>query len=289
MRNVAFFSIMAMLMATSASAATIYGVNGLARPLDGPDSLIMFDSSNPEGWTTIGSMNVNNIGFGGLDFDAEGNLWAYAAFYKSTGGAASGLYRVDPSTGNATLQGTPSNQSLQDLAYNPVDGQMYGVNTQGVITKLYRVDLTTGGTSLVGTFTGMPSDQHAMSFAIDSEGYYYVHDLTSEKIFKGNTLALTELYSLPENTNYSQGMTIDWAHDDMGYHNAVGQGEYPHYYSRLNTFTTDGSAYVLGPEFGPELPDGLPQVECGDLAINPIPEPASLLLLTFAAAVLRRR
>ena len=287
MRKTVLCAVVMFLAINVASAAVIYAPNGLARPTNGPDSLIMFDSADPASYVTIGSMGVADIGFGGMDFDREGNLWAYASFYKSTGGAAAGLYRVNTTTGQATLQGAASLQSLQDIAFNPVDNKMYGINTQGVVSRLYTINMTTGATSMIGTLTGLPSDQHLMGFAIDSQGNYYVQELTSDKIYKGAGLAMTELCTIPGDTNYSQGMTIDWSRDDMGYHNAVGQGVYPHYFSQLGTFTTSGN-YVLGPEFGPELPDGLPPVECGDLAIMPIPEPASFVLLAFAA-LLRRR
>lgn len=278
-----------LAVSAAADATVIYATNGLARPLDGPDTLIMFDSSNPSAYTTIGSMGVPNIGFGGLDFDRDGNLWAYASFYKSTGGAASGLYRVNPQTGEATVQGTLSSQSLQDLAYNPVDGQMYGINSQNNVSRLYRVDLTSGAVTPVGAFTGLPASNHVMSFAIDSQGVHYVHDLTADKIYKGVGLELAELYTLPQDTNFSQGMTIDWSRDDRGYHAAVGYGVYPHYFSQLNTFATDGSGYVLGPEFGLELPDGLPPVEAGDLAIRPIPAPGAAVAILAAAPLLGAR
>jgi hypothetical protein len=255
-----------------AGAAIVYAPNNLARPLDGPDELIMFDSSNPAAFTVIGSMNVPNIGFGGMDFDADGNLWAFASFFKNTGGAASGLYRVNTKTGQATVQGSIGLQPLEDIAFNPVDGQMYGVRTQGNITRLYRINLTTGAVTLFGVCTGVPEDSHAMSFAIDSTGHFYVHDIGVEKIYKSTapgSLTLAELYTIPQDTSFSQGMTIDWSRDNAGYHAAVGYGEFPHYFSQLNTFAADGSGYVLGPEFGPELDDGLPPVEAGDLAIEP--------------------
>ena len=277
-----------LVLAASASATTLYAPNGLARPLDGPDTLIMFDSANPAGFTTIGSMNVPNIGFGGMDFDRGGNLWAYASFYKSTGGAAGGLYRVNMATGAATPQGTLSPQSLQDLAFNPTNDTMYGINTQGTVTKLYTVNLTSGAVAAVGTFTGLPAVQHSMGLAIDSSGDFYVQDLESDRIYTGAGLALTQLYQLPQDCNFSQGMTIDWSRDNRGYHGAVGYGNYPHYFSQLNTFAIDGSNYALGPDFGPELPDGLPPVEPGDLAIMPVPEPAAFLLLTLGM-LLRRR
>jgi hypothetical protein len=92
--------------------AQAFATNHLSGNSDDSDALIMFDPSDPSGYTTVGSMGVPNIGFSGLDFDANGNLWAYASYYKSTGGAASGLYSVDPSTGQATAVGQ-SFQSLQ--------------------------------------------------------------------------------------------------------------------------------------------------------------------------------
>ncbi len=288
MRTTIVCTAAALLLVAAAPAVTIYAPNNLARPTDGPDALITFDSANPAGFTTIGSMGVPNIGFGGMDFDRSGNLWAYASFYKNTGGAAGGLYRVNMATGAATPQGTLATQSLQDIAFNPVNNTMYGINTQTNVTKLYSINLTTGAVTAAGTFTGLPAVQHAMSFAIDSTGAYYVHDIEADKIYKGTGLALTPLYDLGRNTNFSQGMGIDWSRDNTGYHAAIGYGDYPHYFSQLNTFAPDGSSYVWGPDFGPELPDGLPPVEAGDVAIVPVPEPAALALLALGLLIRRR-
>ncbi len=262
-----------LLMAGVASAGPLaYAPNSLYSTLPNQDDLIVFDVDDPAGYTVIGPMGHDNIGFGGLEFDADGNLWAWASFYRSTGGAASGLYSVDVNTGLATPVGN-SPQSLEDLAYNPVDGRMYGVRTQGTTTRLYTVNLTTGVASLVGTVTSNPPIQRAMGLAIDSQGAFYIHDMSLDAIFKGTGLAFELLHSIPQDTNYSQGMTIDWSRDDTGYHAAVGQGEYPNYFSQLNTFTTDGSAYTLGDPFGPLIDGGdgffYPPVECGDVAIPP--------------------
>jgi hypothetical protein len=278
------------LLAAVSNAATVYAMNGLARPLEGQDALIMFDSSNPSGYTTIGTTGINNIGFGGLDFDESGNLWAYASYFKNTGGASAGLYKINTATGAATLQGNAGLQSLQDMAWNPVDNTMYGINSQNNVSRLYKVNLNSGVVSPVGILQGLPTAQHVMSFAIDSTGNFYIHEMNSDRIYKGSTLSLSQLYQLPSDTNFSQGMTIDWSNGNTGYHAAVGYGVYPHYFSRLNTFTTDGTSYVEGAEFGPELPDGLPPVECGDLAIRPIPTPSTaLVVLGLAPMVMRRR
>lgn len=262
------------LAVTPAPAVIAYAPNGLPRPypFDSPDELIRFDTDDPASFEIIGSMVVPEIGFGGMEFDRNGNLWAYASFYKATGGAASGLYSVNIQTGEATVQGTLSHQPLEDLAFNPVDNQMYGIRTQNLICRLYRVNLTTGATTLVGQFTGLSTHPHLQGFAIDSAGHYYVHDVDADKIYSGSGLELTELYTLPVDTNFSQGMGIDWSRGNQGYHAAVGYGEYPNYFATINPFAIDGSSYVVGPDFGPnEMYNGwgFPLVEPGDIAIVP--------------------
>jgi hypothetical protein len=285
-----------MLFAVAADAAIVYAPNGLPRPypFDGPDQLVMFDSDDPTGYTVVGSMGVDDIGFGGMDFDADGNLWAYASTYKSTGGAASGLYSVNIETGQATVQGTLSTQAMDDLAFNPVDGKMYGIRSQFTATRLFSIDLETGATTYEGTFSGIESSIHqVVGLAIDSQGNLFVHDVGMDTIYKsGSDLNLSAFYDVFQDTSYSQGMGIDWSGDDTGYHAAVGRGEYPNYFCTLNTFASDGSSYVNGPEFGPnEMVGGYgyPVLQPGDLAVMPVPEPTSVLLLVLGAACCCRR
>ena len=249
---------------------TAYAPNALPRPFpfSGPDELVRFDTDNPSAYEVVGSMGVNNIGFGGMEFDADGNLWAYASLYKDTGGAASGLYTVDTASGQATLVGN-SYQSLDDLAYNPADGKMYGIRSQGADMRLYSINLATGATTHEGNFTGMPSTPRAIGLAIDSDGNYYIHDNNVDIIYKSNGWAMSELVlAAPRTLPIRRAMTIDWSRDDTGYHAAVGQGVYPDYFSQINTFATDGSSYVLGPDFGPNeyfagSAYGFPPVEPG--------------------------
>jgi hypothetical protein len=259
--------------ACSVSAGEVYAVNHLASyPDSGPDTLIRFDSGNPAAFVTVGSLGVNNVGFGGLDFDRAGGLWAYATFNKFTSGASSGLYRVDPNTGAATVQGALSTQTLTDLAFNPADGVMYGVFSQGyAVSRLYAVNLQSGAVSVVGVFSGLPSEHNLVGLAADSAGAFYVHDNIHNVIYKASaTLQVTPLYDFSTiQTTGSQGLTIDWSRNNLGYHGAVGQGEFPNYFSQVNTFALDGSSYVWGPDFGPNHPDGIPPVQAGDLAIRP--------------------
>lgn len=293
MRNARFFAALTVfgLAAATSQAVDVYATNHMANhPNLGIDSLIRFDSSDPSGYTTVGSLGVANTGFGGLEFDAEGNLWGYATFNTLTGGARSGLYRIDTATGAATVQGTISPQTLTDLAYNPVDQTMYGIFTQGLATsRLYSIDLDTGAVALAGTFSGISGTHNLVGLAIDSAGTFYVHDNVNNTIYKSNGLQLTELYGSDLQTVGSQGMTIDWSRGDVGYHAAVGQGIFPNYFSQLNTFATDGSAYTDGDAFGPNFQDGLVPVQAGDLAIMPVPGPGTLLPLLALAPLSRRR
>lgn len=262
--------------ALAAGAATagprIYAPSSLYTTNPNQDDLIVFDADDPEGYTVIGAMGVNNITFGGMDFTPDGTLYAYASLFRSTGGAASGLYRVDRDTGIATPVGN-SPQSLDDIAYNPVDGRMYGFRSQNGTPRLYTIDLNTGVVSAVGVIAGLPSPARVIGLAIDSDGDFYYHDVSTDQIFKGSALSVAALYDIPQDTSFSQGMTIDWSRDDTGYHAAVGLGEFPNYFVSLNTFGADGSGYQVGPGFGDNIDGGdgffYPPVEPGDLAIEP--------------------
>jgi len=280
-------STMLALSGTAIAHATeIYATNHLGNyPNTGMDTLVKFNASNPADYTTIGSLGVQGIGFGGLEFDADGNLWAYATF-NQFGGAASGLYSINLETGAAAVQGTPSTQTLNDLAWNPTNNTMYGVFSQSfAIGRLYTVNLTTGAVTLVGTFSGLDANNNLVGLAIDSQGNFYVHDNMNNKMYtSGPDLNLTLLYSTEDLTCDgcaaaigSQGLGIDWSRDDAGYHGAVGQGVFPDYYNNVNSFTLDGSAYIWGPDFGPNHPDGLAQVQPGDLAIVPATKQPPLL------------
>src|SRR5262245_32975002 len=180
-----------LLLVASAQAVEIFAVNNLGGSPAGSDgTLIRFDSADPAGWTTIGSLNQGTFGMGGLDFDGAGNLYCYASYVAASGAAASGLYSVNTTTGAATLIGN-SGQSLQDLAWNPTDNSMYGVNSTANVATLYRVNLTNGATQAVGPFTGLPATNLEVGLACDSTGHFFVHDLASDRIFTGTGLAMT--------------------------------------------------------------------------------------------------
>lgn len=300
----------ATAMLNVAHAVTIYApdslVNGSTSATPS-DRLVMFDSANPAGWTVVGSLGVNNIGFGGMEFDAAGNLWGYASFYKSTGGAASGLYSINKATGAATLVGVEPREFLDDLAFNPADGKMYGIKTQNSQTYLRTVDLTTGELTTLGTFSGLPQRHNISGIAFDAAGSVYLLENRNDAsnipnntdpsgLYKGAGLNVTLLYDLTSSEQFGlageQGIAIDWAGGTGGYHGATGRGDFPAYYSRLNTFATNGSGYTSGTSFGTgPLVNGFvfPALQLGDLAVMPVPEPSSAALLALGTLLRRRR
>lgn len=254
---------------SSAHAQSIYATNTLAPTADNSDELIVFDAEDPASYQVIGSTGLAGIGFGGLAFDDQGQLYAYASLYKATSGAASGLYTVDTQTGIVTLVGD-FGQTLQDIAFNPVDGVMYGINTRfGAQSTLFSIDLETGALTDLGLMTGLPTQHHLGGLSISSQGEFIIHDVVSDALYKGDGDSFSLLYTLKEDTSFSQGMEIDWSRGDKGYHASVGFGIFPDYFSTVNTFSTDGSDYQIGLPFGPNDPEGVPPVQPGDLAISP--------------------
>src|SRR5690606_12962421 len=177
--------------------------------------------------------------------------------------------------------------------YNPVNGRLYGVNTQRQYktTTLYEIDTVTGDVIARGTFSGIPASHTISGFGIDSRGTCYLQDAENRAIYVADDgLNLTTLYSLDElDTFGSQGMTIDWSRDDQGYHAAVGRGDFPNYFSTINSFNIDGSEYLLGGSFGPNSPDGIPPVQPGDIAIMPVPAPGGAVILAALPLLSRRR
>lgn len=271
----------AAMTATAAMAGDdplIYASNHQGLFPEFGDTLIKFHASEPSNFTTIGPLG-QNIGFGGLEFDNEGNLWAYAG-HNSFGGAVSGLYKVDLETGAVTPRGS-SQQNLSDLAWNPTNDTMYGVYTQGASNgRVYEVNLETGAVTLHAELNGLDEINNLVGLAIDSLGRFYFFDNMNKKLYRADSQFNLQLLYGPEEmtcTNCelaigSQGIGIDWSRDDTGYHGAVGQGEFPFYYNNLNTFALNGSSYEWGPEWGHYMEgDGpfVPLVQPGDLAIVP--------------------
>jgi hypothetical protein len=236
----------------SASAVELWVANNLQQAGDS-NEITTFDSANPAVTTVIGNTGVAAAGFGGLDFHGDGTLYGYVSF-----GTTEGLYSINQATGVATVVGSLSDVPLNDLSYNPADGKLYGCDA----TSLYEVNTVSGAVTLVGAFSG--TGGLATGMGHDAAGTIYVQDIAGDAITSG-ALAQTPLYATLVDTNFSQGMFVNWSADGLGYHGAIGNN--PAFYSHLYSFpTTPGSITLLG-VFSPD--GDFPLMECGDVTAQP--------------------
>lgn len=274
----------------SALAVDIYAPDNLGNLNGGTvgDRLIRFDSNDPSNVTVIGDMGVAGTLFTGMDFSSNGTLYAYARD-KTVGG----LFSVSTSTGATTFigrGGVPGTHLVGDMAWDPVAQQMLLVSTNTVEqANLYTVSLTTGVATLLGPITSPSQTQFIdVGLAVDSQGNRYIHDVLSDQIFKLSGLTATALpVPLGYNSNFSQGLTIDWSRGNQGYHGAFNQDDGR---SELYTWNTTTGAETFIGNIGPIHSGGvISEYEPGDVAIPPVPEPASVLLVLSAAALVRRR
>jgi hypothetical protein len=260
------------------------------------DRVIRFDSANPVGTvTTLGSTGIANRGFVGLDFTAAGTLYGVTGF-NSDGTAFGGseLYSFNSTTGAATLVGSlglAAGNAATDMSWNPATGQMQVLTSAGSAgaQSLFTVNLSTGAATLVGAITGLPATRLLIGLSTNAAGVNFVHDIVADQMHQLSGLVATAMSStVGADNNFSQGMTIDWSGNGNWYLGSIGAT--PSFFSdvRLMNNATGGTSSVLGT--WPLHTNGLPQYETGDLAINPVPEPATIAVLSLGAmALLRKR
>jgi len=283
--------------ASMASAITIWAPDNLGTTNVGSvgDRVIRFDSANPNGTVvTVGSTGVANVGMAGMDFAANGNLYAASGF--GSGFAGTRLYSVSTANGAATVIGTGAGilagDAATDLSWNPVLGQMQMITYNGTVNNLYTLNLTTGAGTLIGTITGAAGGLD-IGLATSSAGVNYLHDIVTDRMYTLAGLVATPMAStLGFDTNFSQGMTINWSGANEWFLGAFNNTTFQ---SQVYTVNIATGAPTLVSTWPVHAANGLPEYETGDLAIAPTggitPEPASLGLLGLGlgAMVTRRR
>ena len=280
----------ALCAVSTASAADIWATDNLGEINGGTigDRIIRYDSANPSNVTVVGATGIAGTLMGGLDFTPDGRLWAWG----QTG--AAGLYEINTSNGSASFVGSGSRNdvlrraTINDLAYNPVTGKMLGIAaTTGRIsrTSLYEIDLATGATTRIARLSGsfLP-----VGLAVDSAGNAYFEDLISDAIYRINGTSATPLpNAMGFDANFSQGMTINWAGGDVGHVGAFNNSTFS---TEERTFTVGSGATTLVGNIGPfNSGTGLPEYEPGDVAIRPIPEPATIAIMGLGLLAIARR
>ena len=139
------FSFAILTVFTITSQAQIFGIGHL-----GPDGLSTLYQINPRNGTTT---TIGPIGFercGGMDFDADGNL--FATCERSDGSDSPVLVTINPLTGiGAEVGPTGINSSIGDISFRNSDGALYAYD--GISDPehtVYILNTSTGQATLVG-------------------------------------------------------------------------------------------------------------------------------------------
>ncbi len=279
------------VVAFPAAAQMAFGI----RPASPSNFLVSFDLSNPGNVQLVGDTGVSsNNPLAGLDFVGS-TLYAYSAT-RTIGPGAGGLYTIDTTTGAATYVGGQdlNGYIIRDLAYNPVDQQLYGL---GIISgnnsnyaRMYTIDVTTGLITNTRTIWGTVNRQ-LTALACDSTGTFYAVDNTFDSYYRLslNNLNRYDIENLGEvgspNMVADQGLFIDWSRDDRAYLASNGSTSGANTLRTIDfnarTVTTIGSVPGTLPNFN--------QRDILDLTVAPLPAPGVLVLAGLGGLLVSKR
>ena len=91
-------------------------------------------------------------------------------------------------------------------------------------------------------------------------------------------------------TNFSQGMAINWSGGNQWFLGAIGSS--PSFFSQIRQVDNTTGASTLVASWPIHAANGLPEYELGDLAMPSVPEPTGAMLFAaggLAMAIKRRR
>lgn len=103
-------------------------------------------------------------------------------WYVINEGAPDQLYRIDPSSGVATLVGSTGVSSLQSLAFDPTSGLLYSLNIGPGEASLGTISTSTGAFTSIGLSVLTGADSQTLTF--DSAGTLY--GLETNEIYTWN-------------------------------------------------------------------------------------------------------
>jgi hypothetical protein len=185
MKAVVLLGVAAVLSAAGSVSASIAFAT---RPVANTIQLISFDPSNPSDAQFIGTTGVPATSpLAGLDFVGE-SLFAYAA-NATPGPGLGGLYSLSTTTGAATYIGGSNlaGYVVRDLAYNPADGQLYGLGViPGNNTNFARIYTLNPATGLVTSQRDVWSTVgiQLTGLGITSNGTLYAVDNVQDSLYR---------------------------------------------------------------------------------------------------------
>jgi hypothetical protein len=247
----------------------------------------VFGNAQPSNYVDIdlnsgAASNIRNIGIqymGGIAAQpVTGTLFGLTTFVSTP---ANALVRIDKVTGLPTLVGGTSLDIVEgDLAFNPVNGQLFGVKDLGISgnqRNLFRLDPNTGAATIVGNTASMGD---LSSLAFNSLGTLYSIDAAG----MGNSLLqtidpLTGAITSSVQMNMNLGSTIGMAFNPTTGIAYVADGGDASATNLL--FSLDVSTGLLT-SIGPTGVFG----GISGLAFITVPEPSSITLIVMSVALL---
>ncbi len=185
-------------------------------------TLVHFNAFTPATQASNGTITVPTGTFvSGLEFTPDGRLWA--TVQGSPGSMLQGLYSVNRDTGAAVQVGAPvglaANETITDLAWNPVTHRLTGMATPssgGVTSRLLNFDINTGAVASARTMNSTVSVLH-VALTCQPDGQYLFVDIFNSWVSHNvddNVIWLGNL--LPFDANYNQGFGTEQTGPNAG-------------------------------------------------------------------------
>ncbi len=236
-------------------------------------SLVRFDSATPGTITVVGATGVGAMQ--AIDFSADGTLY---------GATNTDLYTLNTTTGQAThigVSGYLGQDVPLDMSWDPATRQMYvvgGIDANSPI-HLYTLNLATGAATSLGALD-LPAPAAPTGMATNAAGVRYLHDSSHAGMYRLTGLHGDFMGAEGVSGGIFDGMTIDWSRDGTWYH------------ALWDTDTARSELWTVNEATGVGTFVGVlggGTVLVGDIAIQPVPEPAAVLLALIGVVALRRR
>lgn len=162
--------------------------------------------NNPGTLNPIGPFTGDGSFIGAGEFDDTGTFTDYYALDSS-----GELFRVDATTGAATLVGTATafgTETFTGMATDPTSGVVYAVSCDIANTSLFTLDLQTAAATRIGA---IPGSACMIGIGFSNGGTLYGYDLVTDDLWSidKNTGAGTSIGPLGFSVNFGQGMDFD--------------------------------------------------------------------------------